>query len=325
MPRYEDAGYTGRWAALLARQVVTPARNHGEHEEKVFSEGKPEEADDGEKLNKGEVDVNEYREEAGGDAEISTTAEAGNINRKAQAIVHDADNRDVDVDSEYEAAAAEAGAATRTPECAAVVDAKTQAEESVAAAFVAEAMEDALQCGEADAKKPAAPKTKPAFSAAVRTEPATVDNEPSGNPQVSGLANTTQALFCEHEPGSTLCESRDKAEVAMAAATKTTAAAKKAKSPTTKSRPAAARSPSWTSMASPVGPTSAARLASTGAETKSDSVEDNEGCRPASNQEQTPVPPAGSSTSIFVECCQSHFGGSGGSEQLRTDATIWLR
>ncbi|KAL1465939.1 hypothetical protein MTO96_043037, partial [Rhipicephalus appendiculatus] len=253
----------GRWAALLARQVVTPARNHGEHEE-VFSEGKPEEADDGEKLNKGEVDVNEYREEGGVDTEISTTAEAGNINRKAQAIVHDADNRDVDVDSEYEATAAEAGAATRTPECAAVVDAKTQAEKSVAAAFVAEAMEDALQCGEADAKKPAAPKTKPACSAAVRTEPATVDNEPSGNLQVSGLANTTQALFCEHEPGSTLCESRDKAEVAMAAATKTTAAAKKAKSPTAKLRPAAARSPSWTTMASPVGPTSAARLASTG-------------------------------------------------------------
>ncbi|KAL1474716.1 hypothetical protein MTO96_037782, partial [Rhipicephalus appendiculatus] len=94
-------------------------------------------------------------------------------------------------------------------------------------------------------RSPAAPKTKPACAAA-RTEPATVDNEPSGNLQVSGLANTTQALFCEHEPGSTLCESRDKAEVAMAAATKTTAAAKKAKSPTAKLRPAAARSPSWT-------------------------------------------------------------------------------
>ncbi|KAL1486617.1 hypothetical protein MTO96_046876 [Rhipicephalus appendiculatus] len=122
----------------------------------MFSEGKAEEADDGEKLNKGEVDVNEYSEEAGGDTQILTTEEAESVNREVQAIVHDADNRDVDVDSEYEADAAKAGATTRTPECVAGVDAKTQAAKSVAAVVGVEAMEDAPEGGKADPKEPAA-------------------------------------------------------------------------------------------------------------------------------------------------------------------------
>ncbi|KAL1458833.1 hypothetical protein MTO96_027663, partial [Rhipicephalus appendiculatus] len=90
----------GRWATLLARQAVTPARDQGEHEEKVFGEGEPEEADNGEKLNKGEVDANEYSEKAGGEAEISTTEEAENVNRVTRAIVHGGDNHDVDVDKQ---------------------------------------------------------------------------------------------------------------------------------------------------------------------------------------------------------------------------------
>ncbi|KAL1433939.1 hypothetical protein MTO96_012078 [Rhipicephalus appendiculatus] len=258
----------GRWTTLLARQAVTPARDQGEHEEKVLGEGEPEEADDGEKLNNGEVHTSEYSEEAGGEAEISTTEEAENVNREAQAIVHDADNHDVDVYSEYEAAAAKAGETTRTPECVAGVDAKTQAAKSIVAAVVAEAIEDAPRSGKAHRKKPAARKTKPACNAVVAMEPAAVDNESSRNLQVSGLAISPQianqkALFCEHDPGGALCESPDKAEFAMTAATETVAAGKN-KVLAAKSRLAAARSTSCTSATSRVRLMSTARFASTG-------------------------------------------------------------
>ncbi|KAL1445542.1 hypothetical protein MTO96_029156 [Rhipicephalus appendiculatus] len=157
LPFYRTIGFQGAspGAHVLGGQGQDehPKRQTGEHEEKVFGEGKPEEADDGEKLINGEVDVNEYSEEAGGEAEISTTEEAGNVNREARAIVHDADNRDVDVDSEYEAAAAKAGATTRTPEYVACVDAETQAAKSVAAAVVVQAIEDVPRSGKADRKK----------------------------------------------------------------------------------------------------------------------------------------------------------------------------
>ncbi|KAL1471311.1 hypothetical protein MTO96_040015 [Rhipicephalus appendiculatus] len=136
-------------------------------------------------------------------------------------------------------------------------------------------MEDAPEGGKADPKEPAARKTKPAYNAALTTGPAAVDNEPSRNLQVSGLANTLQtashkALFCEHDPGGALCESRDKAEFAMAAATETVPAGKKAKRPAAKSMLATARSTSWTSATSRVRLTSTPRFASTGAEIKDD-------------------------------------------------------
>ncbi|KAH7944652.1 hypothetical protein HPB52_022978 [Rhipicephalus sanguineus] len=59
----------GRWATLLARQVVTPAQDKEELEAKLHDEDKQEEPEHGEKSNEGGVDPSRASEEAGWDAE----------------------------------------------------------------------------------------------------------------------------------------------------------------------------------------------------------------------------------------------------------------
>ncbi|KAL1466936.1 hypothetical protein MTO96_000536 [Rhipicephalus appendiculatus] len=65
----EGAGHSRHLVAVMpqtwtARLTVTPARDHGDHEENVFSEGKQEEVEVGEKMNGGEVDLNGNSKEA---------------------------------------------------------------------------------------------------------------------------------------------------------------------------------------------------------------------------------------------------------------------
>ncbi|KAH8025888.1 hypothetical protein HPB51_013593 [Rhipicephalus microplus] len=168
----------------------------------------------------------------------------------------DTENSDIDNNSEFEAPDVEAGATIRMPKCAAGVDAKTQAAKSVAAAVVAEAVDDASEGGLA-----------------------AMDNEPFNKPQVSGMANATRtgdrtAIFCKHDIGGSLKESQDLAKFSVPAATETAAARKKVEIGATKSRPPAARSTSWRSATSRVIPTSVSRFASMGDESKTDAVED---------------------------------------------------
>ncbi|KAL1442683.1 hypothetical protein MTO96_030677, partial [Rhipicephalus appendiculatus] len=216
-------------------------------EAKVHGEGKPEEAEHGEQLDEGEVDDSGHSDEAGGDAEVDevnaaevlTTAVAEDEYREAETIllVYAADNEDLDtdIDNEHQAAAVKAA-------------------EAVAAAAVVEATEGAPGGGRAEFKA-----TTPN---AVIASKVTM--------MVSGLA-ACKALFCGPTAGGTLRESQDKATLAMAAATETTAAAKD-KGAVKNSRLAAVRT-SQTKAAWPVRPTSAAKSASTAVEAKNDTVE----------------------------------------------------
>ncbi|KAL1445729.1 hypothetical protein MTO96_044864 [Rhipicephalus appendiculatus] len=192
----------GRWAALLARQAVTPAQEG--LEVKVHGECKLEKAEHGEQLDQGEVDHSGHSDEAGGDAEVDevnaaevlTTAVAEDENRVAEIIllVYAADNQDLnaDIDNEHHAAAAKAA-------------------ETVAAAFVVEATEGVPAGGKAELNA-ATPNEEIACKVTTMMAAATVDNEPACNLRVSGLASNTRAadskaLFCGPAAGGTLRES----------------------------------------------------------------------------------------------------------------------
>ncbi|KAH7976323.1 hypothetical protein HPB52_011905 [Rhipicephalus sanguineus] len=87
----------GRWATLLARQVVPPAQAKEELDAKLHDEDKQEEAEQGERSNEGGVDRSRATEETGGDAEdykrmlekialIDTNHEARNVMMNASAV-----------------------------------------------------------------------------------------------------------------------------------------------------------------------------------------------------------------------------------------------
>ncbi|KAH7983940.1 hypothetical protein HPB52_015597 [Rhipicephalus sanguineus] len=100
----------GRWATLLARQVVPPAQDKEGLEAKLHDEDKQEEAEQGEKSNEGGVDPSRASEEASWDAEdykvsateVSTIGEAEDRSRGTEAtlIVEATDNHNIEADAE---------------------------------------------------------------------------------------------------------------------------------------------------------------------------------------------------------------------------------